>query len=119
MSQPGDIVTVDFTGVTGVKRRPAIVVSTEEYHQQRPDVIRAILTTQTQAAITSLDYILQDWAEAGLHRESAFRAFLFTTPATAITLIGHCSDRDWRAIQVRLARAIYVKDISEVTESDE
>ena len=26
--QPGDIVTIDFPGVKGIKRRPAIVVST-------------------------------------------------------------------------------------------
>lgn len=68
MIRPGDIVTVDFAGVTGVKRRPAVVVSTVEYHNERPDVILAILTTQTQAATSTLDYILQDWEEAGLHR---------------------------------------------------
>lgn len=64
MIHPGDIVTVDFAGVTGVKRRPAIVVSTAEYHDERPDVILGILTTQTQAATSSLDYILRDWEEA-------------------------------------------------------
>ena len=119
MIQPGDIVTVDFAGVVGVKRRPAIVISTEKYHSERPDVILAILTTQTQAATTSLDYILQDWEEAGLHRKSAFRAFLFTTSATTITPIGHCSARDWKAIQERLARAIFIEDITNVTDSDE
>lgn len=119
MIQPGDTVTVDFAGVTGVKRRPAVVISTARYHDERPDVILAILTTQTQTATTSLDYILQDWEEAGLHRESAFRAFLFTTPATTITPIGHCRARDWKAIQERLVRAIFIEDITNVTDSDE
>jgi mRNA interferase MazF len=106
MPNPGDVVTVDFPGVTGVKRRPAVVVSTAKYHLHRPDVVLGILTSQIADATTPLDYALQDWAAAGLHRASAFRAFLVTMPAVAIKPIGHCSERDWRAIQLRLSRAI-------------
>jgi Uma2 family endonuclease len=36
---PGDVVTVDFPGVTGVKRRPAVVLSSATYHANRPDVL--------------------------------------------------------------------------------
>lgn len=36
---PGDVGTVDFTGVTGVKRRPAVVLSSAAYHATRPDMI--------------------------------------------------------------------------------
>lgn len=32
---PGDVVTVDFPGVRGLKRRPAVVVSTDLYHSHR------------------------------------------------------------------------------------
>jgi mRNA interferase MazF len=39
MPAPGDVVTVNFMGATGVKRRPAIVVSSERYHQRRPDLV--------------------------------------------------------------------------------
>lgn len=31
MPDPGDVVTVDFTGAAGVKRRPAVVVSSLLY----------------------------------------------------------------------------------------
>ncbi|MBM3135603.1 MAG: type II toxin-antitoxin system PemK/MazF family toxin [Chloroflexi bacterium] len=106
MFNPGDVVTVDFPGVTGIKRRPAVVVSTAQYHTHRPDVIIGILTSQTASAITPLDYLLQDWKAAGLHRPSAFRAFLVTLPAVAATPVGHCSQRDWQAIQTCLGRAI-------------
>jgi mRNA interferase MazF len=106
MLRPGDVVTVDFPGVAGIKRRPAVVVSAAEYHHYRPDVILGIITTQVADATTPLDYLLQDWAAAGLHRASAFRAFLVTMPAAATRPIGRCSERDWQAIQVRLARAI-------------
>jgi mRNA-degrading endonuclease toxin of MazEF toxin-antitoxin module len=30
--KPGDVVVVDFPGVTGIKRRPAVVVSSDVYH---------------------------------------------------------------------------------------
>jgi mRNA interferase MazF len=30
--QMGDIVVIDFPGVQGIKRRPAIVISTSLYH---------------------------------------------------------------------------------------
>jgi mRNA interferase MazF len=106
MFKPGDIVTVDFPGVTGIKRRPAVVVSTEEYQRHRPDVILAIVTSQVAEAVTPLDYVLQDWAAANLNRASAYRSFLITTPATSVRLIGHCSVRDWQEIQTRLARAV-------------
>jgi mRNA interferase MazF len=44
---PGDVVTVDFPGVTGVKRRPAVVLSSVTYHAIRTDVIVGLITTQT------------------------------------------------------------------------
>jgi mRNA interferase MazF len=108
MPKSGDVITVDFPGVTGIKRRPAVVVSTEEYHDHRPDVIVGLLTSQTQDATAPTDYLLQDWAMAGLHRPSAFRVFLATLPASVTTHIGHCSDRDWKAIQDCLKTGIAV-----------
>lgn len=41
----GDKVKVDFPGVTGVKRRPAVVLSSATYHATRPDVIVGLITT--------------------------------------------------------------------------
>ena len=108
--QSGDVVTIDFPGVKGVKRRPAIVVSSSTYHQHRPDVIVGIMTSQIQKATTPTDYLLKDWAKAGLHCPSAFRTFLATLPATAATPIGHCSERDWRGIVDCLRKAIARSD---------
>ena len=83
--QAGDIVTIDFPGVQGIKRRLAIGVSSAIYHQHRPDIIVGIVTSQTQKAMTPTDHLLQDWSDAGLHRPSTFRTFLATLPATAAT----------------------------------
>src|SRR5437879_3692702 len=108
MPRSGDIVTVDFVGATGIKRRPAIVVSSELYHTHRPDLVLAALTTQLSSANTPVDYILLDWQAAGLHLPSAFRAYFSMAIPSAVTVIGHLSDKDWRAVQDRLALALAV-----------
>lgn len=105
----GDVVTVEFPGVTGLKRRPAVVVSTELYHRSRPDVIVALLTSQIADATAPTDYVLLDWTQANLRRPSAFRMFLATLPATAVTVVGHLSERDWQAVQQRLQLALAVR----------
>lgn len=109
MAKPGAVVKVDFPGAMGVKRRPAIVISSATYHATRPDVILAIVTSQTSAAIAPSDYLLQDWSAAGLHQPSAFRSFLVTLPASnVVSIIGQLSDRDWQEVQARLRVALAV-----------
>ena len=56
---PGEVVTVDFPGVKGVKRRPALILSSNTYNSIRPDVILGLITSKTQN-LGSTDYILQD-----------------------------------------------------------
>ncbi len=43
--KPGDIVTVDFPCVKGIKRRPAVILSSVKYHSIRPDTIVGLITT--------------------------------------------------------------------------
>ncbi len=66
MLEAGDVVVVDFPGVTGVKRRPAVVLSSHVYHESRPDVIVGLITSQTTAATGPTDYPLREWRAAGL-----------------------------------------------------
>jgi mRNA interferase MazF len=103
----GDVVVADFPGVQGVKRRPAVMLSSDLYHNTRPDVILGLITSQTAAAIEPTDYPLQDGAVAGLHLASAFRAFLVTVPRSAISaVIGRLSVRDWDAVRARVRTAL-------------
>lgn len=108
MLQPGDVVVADFTGATGVKRRPTLVVSTDVYHKHHPDVVLGVLTTHVGDATTPTDYVLQDWSAAGLHAPSAFRAYVGMSLASAVRKIGHLSDRDWQEVQARLRLALAV-----------
>jgi mRNA interferase MazF len=104
---PGDVVVLDFPGITGSKRRPAVVLSSDTYHATRPDLILGLITSQTAAAIGPTDYALQDWAAAGLRLPSAFRSFLATVPAADVSgPIGRLSDRDWAAVCSRVIVAL-------------
>jgi mRNA interferase MazF len=98
----GTVVTAEFQGVVSTKRRPAVVVSSEAYQRERPDVILAVVTSQISKSISSTDYILQDWQNANLLKPSAVRIFLFTLPQSKITEIGELSERDWTKVRTRL-----------------
>jgi mRNA interferase MazF len=94
----GDVVAVDFPGVNGIKRRPAVVLSSATYHANRPDIIVGLLTSQT-ASLGVTDYILQDWKDTKLKVPSVFRCFISTLPPSAnFVFVGKLSDRDWQGV---------------------
>ena len=104
----GTVVTSNFPGVINSKRRPAVIVSSDTYNRERPDVILALITTNISKATSATDYILQDWLTANLNRASAVRIFLFTLPKTEITKIGELSNRDWAEVKKHLQISIEV-----------
>ncbi len=96
MFNPGDVVVLDFPGVTGVKRRPSVVISSPAYHTSRPDLVVGLITSQT-VAVGPTDYVFQDWSQAGLRIPSVFRSFFVTLPRTTHpACVGRLSDRDWK-----------------------
>ena len=96
----GDVLVVNFPGVTGVKRRPALVLSSAEYHASRPDVVVGLITSRTSAALGTTDCVLQDWKQAGLHKASVFRSFFATLPRSSqLVVVGHLTERDWASVR--------------------
>lgn len=109
---PGDVVTVDFPGVTGVKRRPAVVLSSATYQANRPDVIVGLITSQAKR-LDVTDYVLQDWQSAGLRVASVFRSFIVTLPLSAnLVVIGQLSERDWQGVRACVKVALTELDNS-------
>ncbi len=106
MPDPGDVGLVNFPMASGVKRRPAVVVSSATYLKQRPDVAMSLLTSNVAAARTSTDYALQDWAAAGLRKPTVFRVFFSMFLPWEIQVIGKLSPKDWQQVKVHLSRAI-------------
>lgn len=96
--RPGDVVTVDFPGIKGIKRRPAVVLSSQTYHANRPDTIVGLITSR-KTGLGVTDYALQDWSAAGMRIPSVFRSFIVTLPPSAnLVFIGHLSKRDWQGV---------------------
>jgi len=44
--QSGEVVLLDFPGVKQTKRRPAVIVSSSLYYQQRTDVVVGLIASQ-------------------------------------------------------------------------
>jgi mRNA interferase MazF len=97
--RPGDIVVGAFPGALTTKTRPAVVLSTEDYHRHRPDVVVGLITAQVLRPLAPTDCVLADWRQAGLHAASYFRLFPVTLPQREVRLIGRLSDSDWELVR--------------------
>jgi mRNA interferase MazF len=103
----GDVIWIQFPGAVATKRRPAVILSSNEYHAARPDIIVGLVTSQVAKATTPTDHSLADWNAAGLQSASAFRAYLATLPKSAIiSRVGRLSAVDWQAVKECVKRAI-------------
>jgi len=96
--KPGDVVIGILTGAIETKVRPAVVIASETYLREHPDVLVAILTTKIPRRLAQSDYVLEEWQSAGLRTESCFRAYVLTVHVSELTVIGHLSERDWKGV---------------------
>ena len=71
----GDVLflEVTYTDLRGAKRRPAVVVSNDEYNANGADIVIVPLTASATRLWTG-DYRIADWSSAGLLRPSVARA---------------------------------------------
>jgi mRNA interferase MazF len=106
--RPGDVIVGMLPGALETKARPAVVIASETYLVERPDVVVGILTTKAPTSPASTDYVLTDWRAAGLRAQSTFRAYVLTIHRSNATVIGHLSERDWNEIQARVRIALAV-----------
>jgi mRNA interferase MazF len=95
----GDVIVVPFpfTDQTTAKKRPAVVVSSEAYHRERPDLILMAITSQSRPTPTVGEVAVLHWQEAGLLKPSVIKPLL-TTIETNLVLrqLGslHAEDQD-------------------------
>jgi len=102
---PGDVVLVPFpfTDLSSLKQRPAVVISSDFYNQNEPDIIIAAITSQIQRHLGPLDYLLQDWREAGLLKPSVVKAVLATIEPRQVRFrLGCLTLRDFTEVKNRL-----------------
>jgi mRNA interferase MazF len=104
----GDVVLVDFvfTDETGVKRRPALVVSADEYHRGRREVIVAAITSNVRRLLVA-DTRLRRWREARLLYPSVATGILRTVRQSMISRrLGSLVPADLAAVERNLRGAL-------------
>jgi len=76
----GDVVLVPFpfTDQSTSKRRPAVVVSSDAYHRERPDLIILAVTSQARSQSAFGERAIAKWKEAGLLRSSVLKPVVAT-----------------------------------------
>jgi mRNA interferase MazF len=76
----GDVVLVPFpfTDQTTTKKRPAIVVSSNDYNGQRPDLILVAVTSQMRQSTFFGEITLTQWTQAGLIKPSVIKPIFAT-----------------------------------------
>lgn len=76
----GDIVLVPFpfTDQSSTKKRPAVIVSSNEYNKNRPDIVIMAVTSQIQGSGYYSDVIIEKWRQAGLLKPSVIKPILTT-----------------------------------------
>jgi mRNA interferase MazF len=76
----GDVVLVPFpfTDQAGLKKRPAVVVSSASYNASRRDIIIMAITSQVRQPLAFGEAMVGDWQAAGLIKTSVLKP-VFTT----------------------------------------
>jgi mRNA interferase MazF len=82
----GDVVLVPvgFTVRSGSKRRPAVIVSSDRYNTQSPDMMIASITGNLLAVRHPGDHLLTHWQEAGLLRPALVQAKIATVETSIV-----------------------------------
>lgn len=104
----GDIVLVDFifSDASGVKRRPALVVSSDAYQRARHEVIVAAITSNV-ARLRVGDTRLVRWRQAGLLYPSLVTGILRTVKQSMIARrLGLLAPLDLASVEKNLRQAL-------------
>lgn len=98
----GDVVLVPFpfTDQSTSKKRPAVVVSSDAYHQARPDLVIMAVTSQLRPTASFGELMVQDWQAAGLLKPSAIKPVIATIEAALVVrAIGRLTQADGAALR--------------------
>ena len=76
----GDVVLVKFpfTNLQTTKQRPAVIISSEKYHENRPDIILMAVTSRIREPLATSEAKVENWKEAGLVKPSVFKPLIAT-----------------------------------------
>lgn len=101
------LVPFPFTDQSGVKKRPAVVVSSNAYQAGRRDLIILTITSQIRTPLGFGEALVADWQAAGLLKPSVFKPVLTTIEQTLVLrVMGALSTADRRTLEGIIAQII-------------
>ncbi|HKG12819.1 MAG TPA: type II toxin-antitoxin system PemK/MazF family toxin [Pyrinomonadaceae bacterium] len=76
----GDTVLVPFpfTDQSGIKKRPAVIISSVAYNAARLDLILMAVTSQVRQVMAFGEVMIADWQKAGLLKPSVVKPVMAT-----------------------------------------
>jgi len=92
-----------YSDKTGIKYRPAVIISTDLYHRGRKEVIVSAITSKINRLLIG-DYLIADWKEAALLYPSVATGILRTIKQSVIhRRLGVMSPKD---IEIALRKSL-------------
>ncbi len=104
----GDVVLVSFVFAdeTGTKQRPAVIISSDIYHQQRQEAIISAITSRVDRILVG-DHAINHWREAGLLFPSVATGIIRTIKQSMLVRrLGRISPADLKEIDKQLGLAL-------------
>ncbi|NUM48333.1 MAG: type II toxin-antitoxin system PemK/MazF family toxin [Anaerolineales bacterium] len=106
----GDVLLVPFpfTDQSGVKQRPAVVLSGVDYNRTHPDLILAPITSQVTNVLDEI--LLTDWKSAGLLKPGAVKPVVSSFELTLVRKqLGKLTAKDLQLFRATFKRILELK----------
>jgi mRNA interferase MazF len=95
-----------FADETGTKRRPAVIISTSDYHHGRQEAMIAAITSNVDRLLIG-DHLITGWREAGLLFPSVATGIIRTIKQAMIERrLGAMPPEDMQAIREKLRQVL-------------
>ena len=104
----GDVVLIGFvfSDESGRKFRPAVVISSQDYHRGRQEMVVAAITSNVRRRLFG-DHLIADWKGAGLLFPSLVTGIVRTVKRTIIDRrLGSLPRPDMEAVDRTLRRSL-------------
>ena len=100
----GDLVPFPFTDQSGLKKRPAVVVSSDEYQTRRVDLLIMAVTSQARPRSGFGESPISEWRKAGLLAPSLIKPVIATIDRRLVVKrLGRLQPTDLRALRASLS----------------
>lgn len=107
--EKGDVVLVPFpfSDQSAIKKRPAVVISSNDYNRISQDIVIMAITSQTAKAFGAGECLLEDWRLAGLLKPSAIKPAISTIEQSLVLRkLGNLSPKDRVSLEDALKKLL-------------